>query len=215
MIVIGIDPSLSNTGVVVLKDFNLVESFLLSTTKEIKENKENEKKKNKKKTMEELIEKFQRQFYIYNSLEKIFIKYKPDCIAYEGYNYVGKSLDIQAEVVGAIGIAITRYFNFINSEKNKLKKQYKVNLLIFSPQSVKKYLLGKGVGQKKDLMLKEVYKQYKVDFDDNNICDAFIISKLGSDFRYFVENKNFRKNIKSYQREIFEKTFMIKKLHGV
>lgn len=54
-----------------------------------------------------------------------------------------------------------------------------------SPQSLKSFIVGKAQikkGNKKQLMLKEIYKKYKIDVDDDNICDAIALVKLGECF---------------------------------
>jgi len=54
-----------------------------------------------------------------------------------------------------------------------------------SPQSLKSFITGKAQivkGKKKELMLKEVYKKYYFDTDDNDICDAFSLMKFGECF---------------------------------
>jgi crossover junction endodeoxyribonuclease RuvC len=54
----------------------------------------------------------------------------------------------------------------------KIEKQLKIEII--PPTSLKKIITGKGSG-KKEMMLKEVYKRYGIDFNDNNLCDAFCL----------------------------------------
>ena len=51
--------------------------------------------------------------------------------------------------------------------------------VIVPPTLLKKYLTGKGVAPK-DIMIKEVYKQYGFDTNNNNIADAVALAMLGS-----------------------------------
>jgi Holliday junction resolvasome RuvABC endonuclease subunit len=53
-----------------------------------------------------------------------------------------------------------------------------IPFLVVPPTSLKKFILGKGNGAK-ELMLLETYKKYNVEFDDNNLCDAFALAKVG------------------------------------
>ena len=45
------------------------------------------------------------------------------------------------------------------------------------PTSLKKFITGKG-NAKKELILKEVYKTYGVDFEDNNEADAYALARM-------------------------------------
>lgn len=51
--------------------------------------------------------------------------------------------------------------------------------VIVPPTLLKKYLTGKGVAPK-DIMIKEVYKQYGFDTNNNNIADAVALGMMGS-----------------------------------
>jgi len=57
---------------------------------------------------------------------------------------------------------------------------YDINkeFIIVAPTSLKKFITGKG-NSGKDIMILETYKRYGVSFDDNNICDAFSLAKVG------------------------------------
>lgn len=55
------------------------------------------------------------------------------------------------------------------------------------PTSLKKYIAGKG-NAKKDLMLKEVYKKYGVDFTDDNIADAFALARMAYELTRHYQN---------------------------
>jgi crossover junction endodeoxyribonuclease RuvC len=46
------------------------------------------------------------------------------------------------------------------------------------PSTLKKFLTGKGNADK-NIVLKEVYRRYHVDLDDDNMADAFGLAKLG------------------------------------
>ncbi len=58
-----------------------------------------------------------------------------------------------------------------------LKK--KINYSIIAPGTLKKFVAGKGKGNaKKELMLLKTYKRWGVEFDDNNLCDAYGLARL-------------------------------------
>lgn len=48
---------------------------------------------------------------------------------------------------------------------------------IKTPGDIKKFVSGKG-NAKKDLMLLKVYKKWGVEFEDDNICDAYSLARL-------------------------------------
>ena len=49
------------------------------------------------------------------------------------------------------------------------------------PTFLKKYITGKGNAQK-NLLIKEVYKKYEADIDDDNDCDAFSLALVALDY---------------------------------
>ena len=56
-----------------------------------------------------------------------------------------------------------------------LKK--KINYKIIAPGTLKKYVAGTGVA-KKELMLLKTYKKWGVEFNDNNLCDAYGLARM-------------------------------------
>ena len=62
---------------------------------------------------------------------------------------------------------ITRLFLF------KKQKKYK----IIAPGTLKKFVTGTG-RCKKELMLLKTYKKWGVEFDDNNLCDAYGLARM-------------------------------------
>jgi crossover junction endodeoxyribonuclease RuvC len=53
-----------------------------------------------------------------------------------------------------------------------------IPFVIVSPPSLKKFVTGKGVAQK-DIMMLETYKRWGVSLTDNNICDAYGLARAG------------------------------------
>lgn len=52
------------------------------------------------------------------------------------------------------------------------------NLIVVPPSTLKKYVTGRGVGDK-NIVMKVVYKRWGFDSDDDNECDAFGAAMLG------------------------------------
>ena len=78
----------------------------------------------------------------------------------------------------------------------------KVNFYTISPGQLKKYITGNGQA-KKNLMLKEVFKRWNVDFNSDNIADAYSLA------RYALDNYNkgifeIHKKIKEKKQKKFE-----------
>ena len=51
-------------------------------------------------------------------------------------------------------------------------------VLLVPPKSLKKFIAGNG-NASKDLMMLKTYKKYDVEFEDNNLCDAFGLVQVG------------------------------------
>lgn len=48
---------------------------------------------------------------------------------------------------------------------------------IITPNAIKKFVTGKGIARK-ELMLLKVYKRWGIEFEDNNLCDAYSLARL-------------------------------------
>jgi len=71
-----------------------------------------------------------------------------------------------------------------------------------SPTQLKKYVLGSGKGQK-TLMLLKTFQQFNEEFDDDNICDAYSLSRIAHDYHFKYElNKDIK--TKKYQLEVLK-----------
>jgi len=61
--------------------------------------------------------------------------------------------------------------------------QKTVNYKVIPPGTLKKFITGKG-NAKKNLMLMKVYKRWGVEFDDDNLCDAYSLARMSyEDFK--------------------------------
>lgn len=56
------------------------------------------------------------------------------------------------------------------------------DLLVVPPAALKRFVLGKGVGEK-NLMLREVSKRYAYDATDDDDCDAYALMQLGVQYQ--------------------------------
>ena len=110
----------------------------------------------------------------------------------EGYSFASKgSSIIQIAEMGGI----IRHYLFQNGYK----------YIEIAPTTLKKYATGKG-NTDKALVLKEVYKNWKMDFFDDNECDAFVLGAIGKEL---LESNDF---LKAYQKEVIKQ---IKELNNL
>ena len=56
-----------------------------------------------------------------------------------------------------------------------------ITIIEVAPSQLKKYVTGKGKGNK-SVIIKEIYKQWNEDFSDDNIADGYVLSRIGSDY---------------------------------
>ena len=152
---IGIDLSLTGTGVVVLDDDgNLLEKHLISTSS--------------KQTIEERILK------IANTIKEITNQYKLCTFFIEGLSFGSRGQKM-------LELAALHYFVRID-----VYCSHHVYHVI-PPTKVKKYITGKG-NCEKNLMLLKAYKKWNIEFEDDNVCDAFCMAKYG--YEVIINNVN-------------------------
>jgi len=82
----------------------------------------------------------------------------------EGPSYMSKGAFVLQ--MGALHYYIRIFFR----KKN-------INYKVIAPGTLKKFITGKG-NAKKDLMLMKVYKKFGIEFEDDNLCDAYSLARL-------------------------------------
>lgn len=145
MIYIGIDPSLSGAGVVVLDEKGDIKIQKLISTKP-----------------KDQIEK--RMNVILNEIEKTIDNENYNIVYIEGLSFGSKG-QAMLELAG-LHYVITQML--YNTENLRFKE--------IPPGTLKKFVTGKG-NAKKNLMLLNTYKKFGVEFQDDNLCDAFCLAK--------------------------------------
>jgi crossover junction endodeoxyribonuclease RuvC len=113
-------------------------------------------KTNNKKTYEERIIDIYKECEFVNNILHL------QMISIEGLSFgsTGKLAEL-----GAL-----HYYFRIELFKNKTPYQ------IITPTELKKFITGKG-NCKKDIMIKEIYKKWGVDYNDNNLADAYSLAQ--------------------------------------
>jgi len=170
MLYVGLDPSLTNFGAVIIdEDLKIVKSQIL--------------KSSPKKSME------YRLLHLTNNVFEMFPGPAKDIkknvrIAIEGLSYGSKGQSV-AEL-GAL-----HYFLRILFFDNDLKYQ------VIPPTTLKKYVCGTGKA-KKDLVLLNAYKKFKVSFESADICDAYCLARFIKDYPRLDEflEKNKKRPVK-------------------
>jgi len=149
-LVIGIDPSLTSTGIIVLRD-GAVE--LAQTTKNRPE----------LGTIERVKEIREKILKIHYTVGKT-----PSLIVIEGFSYGSKGRSV-------FDIA---YLGWRIREDLEYLKTNGVPWIEVSPAQLKQFATGKG-NANKEIILQQVYKRWGVEFSDNNQADAYVLAQIG------------------------------------
>jgi len=167
---IGIDPSLSKTAFVATKNGLVVEVQSVPTEGI---------RKTLMKSKIQVDEMLARQ-YRFREINRSFIpfvyRYKPNIIILESYSFGSKfQLASQGETTAMIMLTI---FNYMQKFPN-------TTFISFPPTTMKKFVTGKG-NCNKSLVLKEVFRKFNFNTDDDNEADAFGLSIIGYCCQYYL-----------------------------
>lgn len=115
-----------------------------------------------------------------NIVKEFFVlinKYEPEIIAIENFSYGSKnSLASQGLILGVLLLT--------------MKQSVVRSKIIFPAVTTVKAFLGKG-NMKKDLILLKVFKRFKVEFEDDNLADAYTLAQIA---KCFYNQRGFTKN---------------------
>lgn len=89
---------------------------------------------------------------------------------YEINNFNLEGLSFGSKGQSMLELAGLHYFVRTELDKNGF------NFKVVPPSSLKKFVTGKG-NSKKELMLLNVYKKWKIEFTDNNLADAYCLAR--------------------------------------
>lgn len=148
----GIDPSLTGTGVVVLEDGKMIEKVLIKT-----------KKKGDGPSHE-----IERLRDIVGEVEELIEKHNPDIVCMEGLAFQARNTTALVQLAG-LNYLLRDVFSTIPW----------MDWVIVAPSSLKKYITGAG-NTAKDVMMMETYKRYSVTLTDDNLCDAYGLAQVGT-----------------------------------
>jgi Holliday junction resolvasome RuvABC endonuclease subunit len=190
---VGLDVSLSNTGLCIIDQKGKVK---LLTSKQTK-------------LETELVnDRINRCSYlgtvITQSVQAVATELCKDhigCVAIESYSFASKGR--LAQLIEA-GYAVRSCF-------------WDTKMIEVAPIQLKKFILGKELMKKakgkeaKSIMIREVFKKYGLDIDNDDENDAFLLANIALLY-YNVKNKNKPKDMFKYQEEVIEA--LIKKEEG-
>ena len=101
--------------------------------------------------------------------------HKPDLIIIEGLSYGSKNTTSLCQLA-KLNFSVEIYCY-----------QMGYHYLMVPPTTLKKFTTGKG-NAKKELMLLKIYKKYGIEFENNNLADAYVLCRFGEN--YLKEKKN-------------------------
>jgi len=148
--IVSLDLSLVATGVTVLTD-NRSESFLIKS----KRPKDNT-------PTNELI----RILNIIKEIDSHVVGKNIDLVCIEGMAFCTRNTS------ALIQLGVLNYF------VRHLCYKHNIKFCIIAPTTAKRFATGRGNSKKDEIML-EVYKRWKKSFSDDNLCDSFVLAKIG------------------------------------
>jgi len=147
---LGIDGSLTGTGIVILQDGKIIEQRCIKS----------------KPSGDKPINELNRIRKIIQDIEITVKKYHPNIALIENLAF-----GIQ-KTISLTQLAGLSYFCRAMLTDNNIP------FVMVAPNSLKKFATGNGMS-KKDIVMMEIYKRYNVTILDNNEADAYILAQIG------------------------------------
>jgi len=167
MIVVGIDPSLTGTGIIVLRNGELGKAL---TTKNEPKLGTIERVRRIYEQINNVIENLSTCYINAYIGDKRMIRWEPpSLIVIEGFSYGSKGR-------GVFDIAYLGWR--IREELERYRTEDDIPWLEVSPSQVKQFATGKG-NANKEIVLQQVYKRWGVELTDNNQADAYVLAQIG------------------------------------
>jgi len=167
MIVVGIDPSLTSTGIVVLRNNEIGKAL---TTKNEPKLGTIERVRRIYEQINNVIENLSTCYVNAYIGDKRMIRWEPpSLIVIEGFSYGSKGR-------GVFDIAYLGWR--IREELERYRTEDDIPWLEVSPSQVKQFATGKG-NANKEIVLQQVYKRWGVELTDNNQADAYVLAQIG------------------------------------
>lgn len=148
--VLGLDLSLTGTGVVILENGKFVKRHLIKS----------------KPSGDLPLSELRRIKKIVEEIEMIVAEGIPNVAVIEGLAFMVRNATALVQL------------SALNYMVRDMLDRYKVKFVIVAPTSLKKFITGSGAS-KKDVMLMETFKRYGVSILNDNECDAYGLAKIG------------------------------------
>jgi len=155
MIVVGLDLSLAKTGYTIIKDGGEVLASGLIRSKPTGEKPVHETRRIVK-IAEEIVE----------TIDRLCPKENPSLVVIEGLAFMARNTSSLVQLSG------------LNYLVRVLLDQFNWPFMIVAPTTLKKFITGKGNGDK-SLMMMTVFKNYNFESLDDNECDAYALAVCG------------------------------------
>lgn len=159
IISVGIDPSFTGTGIVILIDDQLYYSTTVTT----------DSKESILTRVGEIVAD------ILDSLDKVLYRYKEGdkvIICVEGFSFASKGRAVFQ--IGYLGWKVREIIEGFCNFRG-------FTWIEVPPNNLKLYATGKG-NCGKELIMLQVYKRWGQEFSDNNTADAFVLAKMGHSY---------------------------------
>jgi Holliday junction resolvasome RuvABC endonuclease subunit len=178
-IIIGIDPSLSATGIVVLKDGEVVHAgvFGFKSAKDKTHWKSYEK--NEVSGWKMPMDEFLRDIGDVGRINSAFMyitEFIDNYCEWDYSNEITVGIEIPMGSHAGAGAKTDRIYASYITGISSIVYSGRIEIITMVPGTIKKFVTGKG-NAKKELILKEVFRKFEFDTSDNNIADAFAIAK--------------------------------------
>ncbi|MCE5316630.1 MAG: crossover junction endodeoxyribonuclease RuvC, partial [Parachlamydia sp.] len=147
--IMGIDPSITASGIVILEDGKIIQAVTLPNRKDLG-------------TISRVLD-------IVSVIEGLIRHYQPALIVIEGFSYASKGRSVFD----------TAYLGYrIREELERLRIEKNIPWIEVPPTQLKQFATGQG-NAKKEIILQQVYKRWGVELHDNNQGDAFVLAQIG------------------------------------
>lgn len=151
-LVVGIDPSLTSTGLVVINKGIVTEQHAIVS------------KPSKEKTPKAETE---RLMTIRDSITRsVVTARKPSVVLIEGLAFMARNTTALVQLAG------------LNYFIRETLVRGMIPFVIVSPTSLKKFASGKG-NVDKNVVMMEVYKRWGFSPENSDVCDAFVLAQIG------------------------------------
>lgn len=172
MKIVGIDLSLTGTGIIVLENGAIVHQSLI-----------------KSKTTTGFVDEVKRLRRIVDEIMVTVKQEAPYLVLIEGLAFMARNTTALVQLAG------------LNYLLRSSLVDNSIPFIIVAPSTLKKFVTGKGSGPK-DVMMLETFKRWGVTLVDNNICDAYGLAKIGEALVQIDNKKHWNQLTKPQQEVV-------------